>query len=179
MDPRIGFLTIGQAPRRDVVPSIMAALPGTVAVEAGALDGLCPEEVSSLAPRHDDLALVTMANGREVIVGKRAVTRGCKPMKRLEQEVDLFVVLCTGGFPPFVTAKPVLLPDRILKGAVAALWSEGPLGVIAPLHEQIAMNRALWAGYPLEIEVASPYDSPEVLDAAAANCATAARGSWS
>lgn len=170
MSRTIGFLTIGQAPRRDIVPSILSALPDTEAIEAGALDGLDDATMAALAPKSDDVSLVTWANGREVVVGKRTVVPRLQfLMERLEGDVDAFVVLCTGGFAPFATDRPLFLPDRLLKGVVSALWSEGALGVIAPLEDQIAMNRAFWSDYRPEVEVASPYAEGNALETAGEN----------
>jgi protein AroM len=167
MDPTIAFLTIGQAPRHDIVPSILSALPRARAVEAGALDGLDAAAVAALAPQDDDLPLVTHANGGAVVVGKRAILPRLQGLiDRLNKEVDVFVILCTGGFAPFKATKPVVFPDRLLKGAVSALWSTGVLGVVAPLEGQIAMNREVWSSYPLAIEVASPYAEGTALESA-------------
>ena len=51
----IGLITVGQAPRSDVVPDMAAILGADVEiVEAGALDGLAREEITPLAPEGDD-----------------------------------------------------------------------------------------------------------------------------
>ena len=60
MATRVGMITIGQSPRPDVVPEVVALVgrPMTV-VEAGALDGLSLAEVRRLAPGPMDDTLVT------------------------------------------------------------------------------------------------------------------------
>jgi protein AroM len=69
---RVGLITVGQAPRSDVVPDMAAILGGDVEiVEAGALDGLSREQIEPLAPEGDDEILVTrLADGSSVFVGK-------------------------------------------------------------------------------------------------------------
>ena len=69
---RVGLITVGQAPRSDVVPDMAAILGGNVEiVEAGALDGLSREQIAPLAPAGDDEILVTrLADGSSVFVGK-------------------------------------------------------------------------------------------------------------
>ena len=52
---KIGLVTIGQAPRTDVVPEMRALLGPVVEVlEAGALDGMTPEEIAMLRPHEGD-----------------------------------------------------------------------------------------------------------------------------
>src|SRR5207249_542441 len=58
---RIGMVTIGQAPRADVVPDMAALLPGVEIVEAGALDGLDRTAIASLAPDGDDAAVASLS----------------------------------------------------------------------------------------------------------------------
>ena len=69
---KVGLITVGQAPRSDVVPDMAAILGGDVEiVEAGALDGLSREQIAPLAPEGDDEILVTrLADGSSVFVGK-------------------------------------------------------------------------------------------------------------
>ena len=62
---KVGLITVGQAPRSDVVPDMAAILGGDVEiVEAGALDGLTRAQMEPLAPEGDDEILVTrLADG--------------------------------------------------------------------------------------------------------------------
>jgi hypothetical protein len=55
----IGFATIAESPRDDVVPSIQEFLPpGTKVVERGNLNGLTNGEIESLAPESGEAGLV-------------------------------------------------------------------------------------------------------------------------
>ncbi len=47
---RIGMVTVGQAPRADIVPDMAALLPDVDILEAGALDGLDRAAIARLAP---------------------------------------------------------------------------------------------------------------------------------
>src|SRR5256885_7938966 len=73
MKPRVGMVTIGQAPRVDVVPAMADVLgPDVEIIERGALDGLGGDEIAQLAPESDDEVLVTrLTDGSSVFVGKR------------------------------------------------------------------------------------------------------------
>jgi len=60
MSHRLGAVTIGQAPRVDIVPELQVFLGADVEiVEAGALDGLSSEAVARLSPEPADQVLVT------------------------------------------------------------------------------------------------------------------------
>ncbi|HEV8586376.1 MAG TPA: AroM family protein, partial [Methylomirabilota bacterium] len=68
---KIGMVTVGQAPRDDVVPDMMTLLPGVDILQAGALDGLDRAAIARLAPEGDDEILVTrLADATPVFVGK-------------------------------------------------------------------------------------------------------------
>jgi protein AroM len=163
--PRVAFLTIGQAPRDDIVPVIAAALGGAIEiVEAGALDGLDDSGVATCAPGRSDFVLVTRANGREVLVGKPAVTARLQHIiTRLEDGVDVFVILCTGAFPQLRSSRPILEPDRMMKAMVEALSRGGTLGVLLPIEAQREANLAAWGERPIAIAIASPYGNPDEL----------------
>jgi protein AroM len=90
-------------------------------------------------------------------------------IERLVAEgAGLVVVLCTGPFPSFVAAVPVLLPDPILRHLVEGVLPSGRLGVVAPIASQYPMMARKWQGYDLRLRAVDPYG-----DAAAMGEATA------
>src|SRR5438477_9211152 len=101
MATRIGMVTIGQAPRVDVVPDMAELLGPVEIVERGALDGLTRDEIAPLAPGAGDEVLVTrLRDGTPVFVAKRHVT---PLVQRRIDELEaagatLTVLLCTGAF---------------------------------------------------------------------------------
>jgi protein AroM len=168
----IGAITIGQAPRDDVVPEMEKLLgPAVRVVQAGALDGLTRDEIALLAPAPGHDALTTrLHDGADVIIGKPAIhdrLQSC--LERLSGEVDGFVILCTGQFAPFSSSRPILMPDRLLSAAVQAAFDGGRLGVIVPIPHQRDGARARWA--PMDahavVTVASPYQGAAGLVSAA------------
>jgi protein AroM len=161
----VGAITIGQAPRDDVVPEMEKLLGLEVrVVQAGALDGLTREEIKALAPAADGDALITrLRDGGDVVVAKpliQARLQAC--LDRLQDSADAFVILCTGAFAPFRSRRPVLLPDRVLAATVQAVFEGGRLGVIIPLPQQREGAVRRWA--PVDpavvVAVASPYGDP-------------------
>src|SRR5207237_2075510 len=144
---RIGMVTIGQAPRADVVPDMAALLPGVEIVEAGALDGLDRTAIASLAPEGDDEILVTrLADGSAVFVGKsRVLPRVKARIAALEdQGVALTVLLCTGAFPRIAARRPLLVPQQVLLGVLRGLSHPGRLGVLTPSERPVPTATARW-----------------------------------
>lgn len=170
----VGMITIGQSPRPDVVPEVMALVGRPMeVVEAGALDGLSRDEVRRLAPGAEDETLVSrMQDGTEVHVAKRHIVprlQAC--IDRLASRVDVIVLLCTGRFPEFRSPVPLLEPqalvDRIVQAVVGA---GGKVGVMVPGAAQVEASRRQMAEHGLIATVvkASPYaGSGEVRQAAA------------
>jgi len=137
---RIGFVTIGQSPREDVLPEIAAHLPpGVEILEAGALDGLSQTEIERHKPRSPERTLVTrLTDGTEVHVDLEFIHDrlvGC--VRSLEGRVDLIAFICSGSLPRIPARVPVLFPHELLKGFLSALSFPGPLGVLVPAREQV------------------------------------------
>src|SRR5258705_12971487 len=107
---KVGLITVGQAPRSDVVPDMAAILGGDVEiVEAGALDGLTRAQMEPLAPEGDDEILGTrMADGTSVFVGKsKMISRIEAKIAALEDRgVALNGLLCTGEVPKLAAPRP-------------------------------------------------------------------------
>ncbi len=145
---KVGLITVGQAPRSDVVPDMAAILGGDVLiVEAGALDGLTREQIAPLAPEGDDEILVTrLADGSSVFVGKtRMIPRIEAKIAALEdQGVALNVLLCTGEFPKLAARRPFLEPQQLLLGLLRAMVFPGRLGVLTPSERHVPQTIARW-----------------------------------
>jgi protein AroM len=172
---RIGMVTIGQAPRADVVPDMAALLPGVEILEAGALDGLDRAAIATLAPQGDDEILVTrLADASPVFVGKsRVLPRVKARIAALEaQGVALTVLLCTGEFPRLGTRRPLLEPQPVLLGLLRGLSHPGRLGVLTPSERHVPQTTARWRadGFDAAVVPLSPYDEhdPAALARAAA-----------
>ena len=160
---KVDLITVGQAPRSDVVPDMAAILGADVEIrEAGALDGLGREQIAALAPEGDDEILVTrLADGSPVFVGKR------KMIPRIEAQTAaledrgaaLNVLLCTGEFPKLRARRPFLEPQPLLLGLLRAMVYPGPLGVLTPSERHVRQTIARWRGCGFAVHVAplSPY----------------------
>lgn len=161
---RIGFATIGQSPRSDTVPAIVADLGVEVeVVEAGALDGLGEAAIAQLGPRPDEYSFATrLADGRQVVLGKGvAEARLAMALQRLDRDgLDMIVVLCAGTKLPTLEHTLLIEPQRIVDGLTAALAANvKTLGIVLPLERQVA-HFHLEGDVSAELRVthASPYE---------------------
>ena len=170
----VGMITIGQSPRSDVVPDMVEILgPGVEIRERGALDGLSPREIATLAPKPDDDLLVTrLADGSSVFVAKRhMVARVQALIDELETGgVTMTALLCTGAFPRFRSRRPFVEPQEVLLGLLRGLSWEGRLGVLTPSVPHVPQTDARWraAGFDPVVVPLSPYEEedPAALHAA-------------
>jgi protein AroM len=161
----LGTLTIGQAPRRDVVPIIEKHVPaGTRLVHRGALDGMTRADVAAqLTPDPGEAALITsLHDGGSVLLSReRMRDQVQRVVHRLEEDgCDVILVLCTGTFEGLESCKAWLVePDHIIPGTVAGLVEQRQLGILVPIAGQITSEAAKWRllARPPLFAFASPY----------------------
>jgi len=170
---KLGVVTIGQAPRVDLIPEIKPILGKNVEViERGALDGLSLKEVEAFYPGKDDEVLVTrMADGTSVTVAEKHIYPRLKDqVKRLESEgVQVILIACTGEFPPFDTRSLIVYPQKVLYHIVVSLAQGLKLGVLIPDELQVASTKKRWSKAAREVivEAASPYGNIQKVESAA------------
>lgn len=140
--PRIAFVTIGQSPRIDLTPEILARVGSSIdAVEFGALDDLSAAEVAAMTPRAGETSLCTrMRDGSEVVIGKNQTRDRLQALfDRLDGEsFDAITLLCTGHFD-HLGSKTLLIESQRVVDATVDAFSLGcqNLGVILPLERQV------------------------------------------
>jgi len=168
----LGVVTIGQAPRVDLVPEIRSILGEEIQIiEKGALDGLSLKEVETFYPRKDDEVLVTrMADGTSVTVAEKYIYPRLKDqVKSLELEgVKVILLACTGKFPPFDSSSLIVYPQKVLYHVVVALAQGLKLGVLIPDELQVVSTKKRWstAAREVVVEAASPYAGIEKVESA-------------
>lgn len=167
----VGVLTIGQSPRKDVTPTIQSILGSEVMItEGGGLDSLTVGTINSVSPDHSETTYISrLRNGNAVKIGKgKLLPLLQKELQKLEEKVDVVIMLCTGDFPTIDARKPIIYPDKVLSHTVQAIQSSGSLGLIIPLEEQRNSLVEKWKHTNLNIltEVASPYEESDVVGAA-------------
>ncbi len=136
---RVAFVTLGQSPRTDLVPWILARLDTPVeAVEYGLLDELEPADLEAAAPGPDEPAFLTrLRNGHPVelsvewtherfrAVYDRVSPRGC----------DLAVLMSASCGQDFRPDGATLQSDKVVERAIDTFSNADlEVGIIVPLH---------------------------------------------
>lgn len=169
----IGFATIAEAPRDDVVPDIRRLLPADLrVVERGNLDGLSPSQIAALAPEAGEVGIVArLRGGGETLLSHRKIL---PRMQRLVDELvdegaELVVVLCGADWSELRSPVPLVNPGRLFPAVVSALAHGRRLGVIKPSAGQVERERERYRDLGIDAIVtsASPYVGPQRLDLAA------------
>lgn len=141
--PRIALVTIGQAPRDDVVPELLALLgPCTHDLECdqfGALDSATAAELASPSHLSERSLYTKLADGSHVTVGSGFVERRLDPLlHRLDSAgYDLIVLITTGLFQPLRLHTPLVHGQRAVDAWIEALVvGTCRLGLVFPLPQQ-------------------------------------------
>jgi protein AroM len=171
---RLAFVTIGQSPRIDMVPEMLADIGGTVtAREYGALDTASEDEIVALRPEPGETSFASrLRDGREVVLSKERVEIR---LAALLEEVDrhghdAIVLLCTGTQVEPLKNTLMVEAQRIVDATVEALAASCPrLGVIVPLQRQVEEfpARHVFSIAP-ELVAASPYAGDDMAEKAVA-----------
>lgn len=161
-------LTIGQAPRSDIMPLLMAHLPAGSVTHVGLLDGLSTGQIEQrYAPAEGDAVLVTrLLDGSQVKLAAPRVERG------LQEKIDVLealgcmtiLLLCTGEFNHLRANNALLLePDRIIPPLIGSIIGQHRAGIVVPVESQVVEQANKWrklAKAPC-FAVASPYLSDD------------------
>ncbi|RLG48684.1 MAG: hypothetical protein DRN90_03220 [Thermoproteota archaeon] len=165
---RVGFLTIGQSPRHDILKEILPLIPNVTPVEAGALDNISDEQIMLLKPEKKDEMLVSrLRDGRQVILGKKKLIPLLNDaVVRLHSVgAKIAFLLCTSTFDFSSAPIPVIQPGRIMRNLIGLLLSnEGKLGLVVPLEDQKQQITEVWKRFVRDIKVItlSPYRGHEL-----------------
>ncbi|MCE0488975.1 AroM family protein [Pantoea sp. Mb-10] len=167
-------LTIGQAPRSDIMPLLQAHLPEDAVDHVGLLDGLTTDAIAQrYAPAPGEPVLVSrLLSGEQVRLAVPNVEQGLQDkIHALEQQgYDTILLLCTGEFGALTTQKALLLePDRIIPPLINAIVQQHKVGIVVPVKEQVAEQANKWRSLHRApcFAVASPYlaAQSELIDA--------------
>jgi len=160
---KVGFLTNGQSPRSDIIPTFKEIFNKDIKiVERGALDSLNEAQLLTVIARKEkNICVSRLRDGRSIIMSRRKLRPLLQnELSKLEQEVDMVVLLCTDDLPTLTCGKPVFYPNRIVTQMIGAMADQPKIGLIIPLEEQRRTTLKKWKGISddITIAVASPYD---------------------
>ncbi len=159
---RIGFLTIGQSPRDDIMSEIKSLLsPNIEPVEYGVLDDLRSEEIDGLNPDPQEPLLISrLRDGKQVRLSEKKI---CKLLPqtietmKTKMDVQVVGVLCTHEFPPKKYPCPVIFPAGYTRCIVNEILEGHSLGIVVPSEDQIEMTHRKWGGKKTSVVCKSPY----------------------
>ncbi|CDG10883.1 hypothetical protein SMDB11_0292 [Serratia marcescens subsp. marcescens Db11] len=161
MTASFATLTLGQAPRSDIMPLLSAYLPAERVRHVGLLDGLDAGQIAErYAPQQGDKLLVSrLLDGTQVTLCAARVESGLQQkIRELEAAgCQVILLLCTGE----LQAEQALLlePDRIIPPLISAIVGAHRVGIVVPMAEQVEQQARKWRqlATPPSYAVASPY----------------------
>ncbi len=165
----IAMLTVGQAPRDDLVPHMAVVFSRKVAIwEAGVLDGLSREAMAALAPEPGEVGIVArLRDGSSTLLSHRKILPRMQALvdQAVARGVGLIVILCGADWSAIRSPVLVVNPGRVYPAVISALAAGWRLGVIKPSPGQVEQARRQFAerGIDAVVTAASPYTGPQRL----------------
>ena len=157
-------LTIGQAPRSDILPLLTAHLPDEPVTHFGLLDGLSREQIEQrYAPQEGDAVLVAvLLDGSQILLSAANAERGLQEkIDQLEaQGCTTILLLCGGEFGQLHASSALLIePERMIPPLIGAMVGTHRAGIVVPVESQIGWQANKWRKLekPPCFAVASPY----------------------
>ena len=160
---KVGFLTIGQSPREDVISEIQPLLfPQIEVYEEGLLDDLSPEEIDLLKPEFGEIPLVTrLRDHSQVLLGEEKVSSLMhEALDNMRRKADIRAagVLCTHDFQLTRPSYPVIFPHDYIHFLITRALRVSSLGAVVPLEGQVEMARKKMEVEKVVTAVMSPYE---------------------
>lgn len=169
----IGFATIAEAPRDDVIPTMRELLPPDVRIiERGNLNGLNQAEIEALAPEPGEVGIVArLKSGGETLLSHKKIF---PRMQRLvddlveDEGADLIIILCGADWTAIQSPKLVVNPGKVFPSIISALANGRKLGIIKPSAGQVNQEKERYRalGIDATVTAASPYAGEERLELA-------------
>ncbi|MDR7542998.1 MAG: AroM family protein [Armatimonadota bacterium] len=165
----IAMITVGQAPRDDLVPHMAQVFSRKVTIwQAGVLDGLSREAMADLAPDLGEVGIVArLLDGSNVLLSHGKILPRVQALvdRAVAQGAGLIVILCGADWSALRSPTLIVNPGKVFPAVVSALASGWRLGVIKPSPGQIQQARRQFAerGIQAVVTAASPYTGEQRL----------------
>ncbi len=165
----IGMITVGQAPRDDLVPFMTPLFGQPVQVlQGGGLDGLSPKEIAGFGPAPGEVGIVArLRDGTDTLLShSKILPRVQTVVDRLQDEgAELLVIMCGADWSAVRSKVLVVNPGKVFPAIVSALAGNRKLGVIKPSPGQLDQARRQFADRNVQAHVtaASPYTGAQRL----------------
>jgi protein AroM len=149
MKTKICLLTVGHAPRDDLLPDLAPMLSENIGYyEAGGLDGYTVEEIHrAFDPSPGEKTLVTRLAG-----GSMATLSSDKVLPLVQKRILLaaeegakgVVILCTSRFPVFSSKVPLIVPFDLMHSLLPPMVRELKVGAVFPFEPYAESMKAEW-----------------------------------
>ncbi|MFP4456456.1 MAG: AroM family protein [Clostridia bacterium] len=161
---KIGAVTIGQSPRKDVTKDILPLLKDIEIVECGALDNYTYEEVvEKFQPTNNNIFVSIMRDGMQVSLDKdKLIIELNNCIKILENRgCEIIMVFCTGKINNLESNVTLLQPNLIMKKIIPEIALNTKIAIVVPDVKQIKYIKKQWdhTGLDITFFASSPYDS--------------------
>jgi len=161
---KIGFLTIGMAPR----PELVNWVPDEFTVlENGVLNEIPQNRWCDFYPDQGDDLLYTKARDQEIKISAKKIEPCLEQAgaSLIARGAQILVVLCSAPLPRFKSKVPLLLPHNLIRSLIDRMLPWGTMGLLAPDPRQENMMRANWETEGRKIIFTShlPYSREELL----------------
>jgi protein AroM len=164
MRKQIGVITIGQAPRTDLIPDVEKFFSSEVEfIQRGVLDNFDEKRLAQVKPEPGQTTLVSrLKDGTSVTMSKEKILPVIQQIidNFNEDQVNLIILACTGEFKIFQSDVPIIYPDYLLNHVAQGIFrNKGQIGVIVPLPEQYESIQKKWqsASFEAICVASSPY----------------------
>ncbi|MGI9425848.1 MAG: AroM family protein [Hyphomicrobiaceae bacterium] len=161
---RVAFVTLGQSPRIDLVPEILAELDMEVeTLEFGLLDDVHAWSPQEIAPGPEDPSFLTvLRDGTQIELSiDWAYTRFRQVYDDIiSNGADLVVLMSASGGYNFKPQSATLLSDRVVDRAIEVfLLAEFQVGIVVPLDGTLLDLSAIGGPWPrAQVAAAKPGD---------------------
>jgi protein AroM len=166
----IAMITVGQAPRDDLVPHMEAVFSSKVAIwQGGVLDGLSREGMAALGPEPGEVGIVArLLDGSNTLLSHQKILPRVQALvdQAVDRKVSLIIILCGADWSALRSPTLLVNPGKVFPAVVSALASGWRLGIIKPSPGQIEQARRQFASRGIEavVTAASPYTGAQRLD---------------
>ncbi|MFD1039370.1 AroM family protein [Virgibacillus byunsanensis] len=164
MSKKIGVITIGQAPRTDLIPKVEKFFSnGVEFIQRGVLDHFDNKRLEQIKPEPGQTTLVSrLKDGTSITMAKEKILPIIQQIidDFNRDQVNLVILACTGEFKLFHSNVPIIYPDYLLNHVAQGIFrNKGQIGVIVPLPEQFKSIEKKWqsAGFKAISVASSPY----------------------
>lgn len=163
----LGIVTIGQAPREDMVPELRRWLGDVGVTERGALDHIGARAIADLAPAAGGPLLVSrMRDGTEVLLDTGHIhPLLCEAVEDVEARGAEVTLVVWGEMAHLPHQRMLLFAETLISHGVHAISAGERLGIVCPDPGQALATRARWALVSQDplVAPASPY-APDTRD---------------